>query len=68
MKFIEVSESTYKLNGKYEVRGTTYTDGGNTFYYVWEVEFNNETVKDFLTVAGINTLAITGLRYLEPIA
>lgn len=68
MKFLEINESAYALNGKYEVRATTYTDGGNTFYYQWEVEFNNETVEDFIKDTGIDTLSVTGLRYLAPLA
>jgi hypothetical protein len=53
-----------KMSGVYEVRGTTYTDGGNTFYYAWEVSFVNESLNDFVVATGIKTLSITGVRRL----
>ena len=51
-----------KLSGIYEVRGTTFTDGGNTFYYAWEVSFVNESLHDFIIATEIHALSITGMR------
>jgi hypothetical protein len=66
MTFKETTNDTQILTGKYEVRGATTTDGGSTFYYSWEVSFSNETLQDFIKATGIETLGITGLRYIEP--
>lgn len=64
MKFIQIKNNTFKISGVYEVRATTYTDGGNTFYYIWEVSFTNETLQDFIDATDIPNLSITGVRYL----
>ena len=61
MKITE-KNNTDKLIGVYEVRATTFTDGGNTFYYVWEVEFDDESIADFVEAVGIKQLSVTGVR------
>lgn len=63
MKFTQLNGKE-KMSGVYEVRGTTYTDGGNTFYYAWEVSFVNESLQDFIDATEIKTLSITGVRRL----
>jgi len=64
MKFIEIGNNTEPLSGVYEVRATTFTDGGNTFYYAWELSFVNETLQDFIDACGIKPMSITGVRKL----
>jgi hypothetical protein len=57
-------DNNEKMSGVYEVRATTYTDGGNTFYYVWEVSFVNESLQQFIDATEIQHLSITGVRKL----
>ena len=64
MEYKEINNSSDRISGAYEVRATTYTDGGNTFYYVWEVSFRNETLQDFIDATGIKPLSVTGVRRL----
>jgi hypothetical protein len=64
MKFKEIDNNVERLSGVYEIRATTFTDGGNTFYYVWEVSFVNETLQDFIDACGIKPMSITGVRKL----
>jgi hypothetical protein len=64
MTFKEINNSTEKMSGVYEIRGTTFTDGGNTFYYAWEVSFVNETLQDFINMTQVQPLSITGVRRL----
>jgi hypothetical protein len=64
MTFKEINNSTEKMSGVYEIRGTTFTDGGNTFYYAWEVSFVNETLQDFIDITQVQPLSITGVRRL----
>ncbi|MCI4436542.1 MAG: hypothetical protein JHC33_07010 [Ignisphaera sp.] len=64
MTFKEINNGTEKMSGVYEIRGTTFTDGGNTFYYAWEVSFVNETLQDFIDITQVNPLSITGIRRL----
>jgi hypothetical protein len=64
MTFKEINNSTEKMSGVYEIRGTTFTDGGNTFYYAWEVSFENETLQDFINMTQVQPLSITGVRRL----
>jgi hypothetical protein len=64
MMFKEINNSSEKMSGVYEVRGTTFTDGGNTFYYAWEVSFVNETLQDFVDLTGVRPLSIAGVRRL----
>jgi hypothetical protein len=64
MMFKEINNSSEKMSGGYEVRGITFTDGGNTFYYAWEVSFVNETLQDFVDLTGVKPLSITGVRRL----
>jgi hypothetical protein len=61
MIFREVDYNGRVLNGKYDVFGSYTTDGGSTFYYVWEVEFNNETIQDFINATTLKDLGITGI-------
>lgn len=63
MKFTQL-DGNEKMSGVYEARATTYTDGGNTFYYAWEVSFVNESLNDFIKATGVNALSITGVRRL----
>lgn len=63
MKFVQLNGNE-KMSGVYEVRATTYTDGGNTFYYAWEVSFVNESLNDFIKATGVQHLSVTGVRKL----
>jgi len=67
MTLKEINNSSERLNGVYEIRATTYTDGGNSFYYAWEVLFVNETLQDFINICNMRPISITGVRRLSDI-